>query len=372
MKIGILTFHEADNCGAVLQAYALTETLKSNIKNAEVEIINYHMPYITHQYKYISLNTNGFIPLLKSIGSSLFHIKRKISSKPKYKNFRTKHMVISGMKYLESTEIQNYDAYIVGSDQVWNKGITNGDSVFFLDFADKKSKKISYAASIAKDNLSDIEFQEIADNLGSFDAVSVREISAANNLQQYTTKKVYQVLDPTLIADKSIWNNLIKIDSCDEPYILVYMVDFNKEVLEVAKEMSKKLNLPVWCITTATKTKGYDFRFIKDIGPIEFLQLFSSAKFIISSSFHGTAFSIIFNKNFVTMPHKETSSRMTDLLHLLGLEDRILNGVNELENNLKLEINYDVVNRKLEDLKELSLTFLKESLDSNNKRDLNE
>lgn len=365
MKIGILTFHDADNCGAVLQAYALTESIKKIKKESKVEIINYKMPFILNTYRIIRLNTMNIYLLIKTFLSSLVYLKVRVIKKSKFKMFRKRYMSISKKIYKQKPAKDEYDSYIVGSDQVWNSDITGYEKIFFLDFCDSNSRKISYAASIGKNilNRKDVEF--IKQHINNFDFISVREDTAADIIRNYTNKKVFRVLDPTFLLDKNTWMNLIDDDKIGiEDYILLYMVSINEEALKVADIISKKLNLPVLYINDSYRKNKYGFKHVRSVGPIDFLKLIKGAKFVVTSSFHGTAFSIIFNKKFFTVPYKETSSRMIDLLKLLNLESRIIENSNELKNHDNYNIDYYITNQILESEREKSLKFLRHALDN--------
>ena len=132
MKIGILTFHDADNYGAILQAYALQETIKKI--NSDVEIINYKQPNIVKSYRLIKVYTNSIYNLIRSILSSLIHLYNNCKRKSKFRSFRKKYMNISREIYYQSSKIKGKDIYITGSDQVWNGEITNYDRTYFLNF----------------------------------------------------------------------------------------------------------------------------------------------------------------------------------------------------------------------------------------------
>ncbi|WP_158735767.1 polysaccharide pyruvyl transferase family protein [Alteribacillus sp. YIM 98480] len=364
MKIGILTFHDADNYGAVLQAYALKESIQRINNNWNVQVVDYKMSYIIKNYKLIKINTKNPTILIKSLILTLLTLKTNITKKIKFNRFRNDYMNLSDSVYHKPEDIKEFDSFIIGSDQVWNFDITKGDSIFFLDFCNEKTKKISYAASIGNDKLSLKEINHIKKNINNIDNISVREHSAVNILNKITDKHVHRVLDPTLLADITIWNNVIKQNAKtrNEKYILVYMVSTNEEVLKTAELVSKKKGLKVLLIHDSFKNNKYGFQHLKGIGPVEFVQLIKNAEYIVTNSFHGTTFSIIFNKNFITIPHKVTGSRMNNLLELLNLEKRLINKREDANEIIKFNIDYTLPNMLLKQEKEKSLKFLVESL----------
>lgn len=358
MKIGILTFQNADNYGAVLQVFALQKTIEKHKENACVEIINYDPSYIKDEYKLINFNFSTPVRALKSFAKTFIYLPVKIKVKSKFKRFRDQYLSISTSSFNKIEFNSGYDSVIVGSDQVWNSEITKHDDVFFLSFLPNEIKKISYAASLGKNTLSDKDQQFIADNIDNFDYISVRESSAVNKLQDISNKTIKRVLDPTFLLNKDIWNNLCGLNQIDDKYILLYIVSMNDEAMKIAEHLSKKTGLPVWYINTSYKKNRYGFKHIRNVGPLDFLKLFKNAEFVVTTSFHGTAFSIIFEKVFFTIPYELTSSRMTDLLKLFNLESRIVTIKNLENDDVPLKIDYYEVNKIVDREKETSLNFL--------------
>jgi hypothetical protein len=363
VKIGILTFHDADNHGAVLQAYALKETLKK-IED-DTEIINYKQKHIINHYKIIKIDTQNINLLIKSIIKTVVHLYSKSIKRIKFNSFRSKYMSISKEIFYKASEIKGKDAYVVGSDQVWNSQLTHNDEAYFLKFCNKYDKKISYAASIGKDIIDNNEKQDLEKKICNFDYISVREDSAVKIISGLTDKKVYHVLDPTLLADKAIWEKLIQNDNkkYNNKYLLIYTMEDNEELLRIADLVSKRLNLKVLYISDSLKKNRYDFKIIRKVGPIQFISLFKNASFIITNSFHGTAFSIIFNKDFLTVPHKTLGTRMISLLNTLKLNHRLLNSCEELKEDYVFNINYEIPNEILKHEKEKSFAFLKRAIE---------
>lgn len=360
MKIGILTFHDADNYGAVLQAYALKEIVKKIEK--DVEIINYKQPYILNDYKIISIGkTKDINGIIKSIIISLLHLHISIIKKIKFNSFRNKYMDITKDIFLNLSDIKGKDVYVVGSDQVWNGDLTHYDKAFFLEFCTRNKKRIAYAASIGKDNITDYDWNYFRENINDIDYISLREDSAVKIIQSITEKKVYHVLDPTLLMDRSLWDEVCCRNKIKYKYILVYKLSNNEGVLKFAETIARRLNLKVICISDSIKKNRHGFKNIKRVGVTEFVALFKNASFILTDSFHGTAFSIIFNKNFITIPCEKRANRMISLLDMLKLNDRIIKS-NQIGKDFLLEIDYTIPNEILKIEKEKSFTFLKEAI----------
>lgn len=361
MKIGILTFHRANNYGAILQAFSLQRTIIN--MGHQVELIDYHQPYIITSYSSFYLNFKNLKSFIMSFAYSLIHFPFVLVKNHKFNSFRNNYMTISAKKYHYGQMFCGYDACIVGSDQVWNGDITNFDTTFFLSNLDQTTKKISYAASFGKDNLTSKDFEYIKNNINQIQYISIRESKGADLVKGIIGSDIDVVLDPTLLSDFSFWNQFLTKPKSNDSYILVYMIHPNIEVLNIANLISIRLNIKVKYIKDSIKKTKYGFKNSMSVGPIEFINLINNADFIVTNSFHGTAFSILFNKNFITVPHNTMGERMMNLLHLLNLEGRLINQCDKLSNDFELEINYELPNRILDVERVKSLNFLRKSLE---------
>ena len=353
-KIGILTFHKAHNYGAVLQAYALQKKTKGFI-------IDYYCPYIYNQYKL-------FKPLRKNIPkfilSFIKDIKNYKINKKRYINFEK---VISSLPLISIDKINELSILITGSDQVWNPDITCGLSdIYTLNFGSDCIKRISYAASIGNtENIEKFE-KEYKDKLSKLNKISVREESAKIELEKILFhKKINVVIDPTLLLTKKEWYNEIRnIKLENRKYILAYVVKKNDDYLNIVNKLSRETGLGV--IHFEQKNLGYENE-IKNCytyGPLEFVSLIKNAEYVVTTSFHATVFSIIFNKKFWVVPHKTTGSRVTDLLTKLGISNRAVNTLEEFNKKVYNEaIDYDKVNKILEKEREKSIKWLKDAIE---------
>jgi len=359
MTIGILTFHNSINFGAVLQAYALKETVQSIY--ADVEILDYRTPYISNRYKIISIDTRSMRRLIKSIIFTLTRFPRRCVNFA-FSRFRKKYMNLS-KKAKTSSEICKKDVYIVGSDQVWNSTITHFDKTFFLDFASDHQKKIAYAASIGEDKLNKAQEIFIRENIQNIDYVSVREDSAVDILKNLTDKKVYQALDPTLLADPVIWDKLISTrNRYGNNYLLVYKVLKNQELFKTARMVAEKLHLKIVYINNYESAQQ-GFINARRIDPRKFLTLFKGASFVVTNSFHGTAFSIIFNKDFISVANNRRGNRLQSILNQLQLDSRLILKSTEIDTQYSFEIDYTLPNELLKKEKEKSLASLIQSIE---------
>ena len=361
MKIKTITCHDVYNSGASLQAYALMKYLEE--EGNEVEIIDYKPDYLSNHYK-LGVVTNPKYErnlILKIAYLTLKFPGRVLAlkNKKKYDEFRSNYLKITKRRYVSNDELKNNppqaDVFICGSDQIWNSKFNNGkDPAFYLDFVSEDKIKASYAASFATDSI-DKELKEITkDRISKLDYVGVREISALDILDSLDIKNGVQVLDPVFLLDKFKWEKLTYEINNNEKYIFVYDFDGNELIREIAEKIAKNKKLKIYTVFKS----NYSDKVIKRMGPIDFISYIKNAEFVISNSFHGTAFSIIFEKQFAVVNRKEAiNTRMRDLLSILKIENRLISE-NYNFNNLINDVDYKEVNKYLRERLEVSKTYL--------------
>ena len=355
-KAKIVTFHCVPNYGAVLQAYALQTILCNFFK--EVEIIDYCPPSLISEYNVI--NTYSY----KSILYSLWSLRPYLKKIKKFQSFREKHMNISSKRYVNLSEVEDYDTdfFFLGSDQIWNPEITKGfDPVYFGLFKCKADATIvSYAASLGKEELTTDECKMIMKLIKNIDYLSVREEEAKNILSNYINKEINVVLDPTLLLDKEKWNSLtseIKYSN----YLLYYSLNGYDETEALAKNIADYLGLTL--IELSGKRKPIINKThitIYDAGPEEFLSFIKKANYVVTDSFHGTVFSVIFERPFITIPHKTRGGRIITFLNKMGLIDRMLSVFNA--ETIKQHYNINYVNNKLALERKNSINFIENAI----------
>lgn len=358
MKAGILTFHMAFNFGAMLQAYALSKKL--NGIGIEAEIIDYRLPFIDrYHHKYFLpelINKNGII-----IGTLKFAKKTMCgyySNKQwnRFYSFMTKDLPHSEQLTKEALPDTDYDMYICGSDQIWNGELTGGlQSTYFCDFVKGDKIKLAYAASsgtsyIKGDNV------DIKKLLGNFSAIGARENRLCDFINNELHINAKQVIDPTLLLSADEWSDIVKKPKYDK-YLLIYAFQENNLIYDLARMIAKKKGLKIIAVSYRNKDIGDDIIQITDAGPKEFVSLFKYADFVCTTSFHGTAFSVIFNKQFYCVPHELYHERTDNLLDLLGLSDRNIYSLNEC---VDMDIDYTKVSDKLSRERESSIKFISE------------
>lgn len=341
-EAGILTFHNAENFGAALQAFALQETIKKFDYNCE--IIDYRNKGV---FKRNSLKNIYYLGTFQNPIKNYFQ----------YKRFRDLYLNLSKNNYRDISIFQKdsskYQVIFFGSDQIWNPDLSNGfDDFYFGNFA-SSAKKIAYAASVGKDSISNDELEQLNKKLNNFDSVSVREESIANLLNG----DVKSLLDPCLLLSKSEWENFFPDKPKEKNYILVYQLHKNDFPLTLAKSLSDRLNKKVLVITPYY-IKQKNFKKLIAINPAEFINYFLHADHVITDSFHGTSFSILFEKHFYVVLPSVKTKRLKSILNKLNLLDRIIDDIpNELQ-----KINYTDVQNLLSKERELSINFIKRNL----------
>lgn len=366
MKAGVITFHSAHNFGASLQTWALQRVLKNN--HIDAYVINYHPPIIDDLYNPLK-GKEGIRKRLAEL--KLKHDNpRSLQRFKNYTHFIQKQFDLVG-DYTDYQELADasldLDAYIVGSDQVWNSEHIGGfDPAYFLDFVNPGKIKISYAASIGKDYLLPIYHDRIRNSLKSFTSISVREKSAVKAVKELAGRPVDVVLDPTLLLPKEDYEAIKTVPSMKEKYIFVYMMEHNPEVIAFANRVSTATGLPI-----IQRRPGKLFR--NEIGscytsaPGDFLGLIENAEYVITNSFHGTVFSIIYETPFVSMLHSNTGSRTVDLLESLELDSHLLYSKEEFKDFEQFKIQEpEKLRKRILELREFSLSFLIDALNNNN------
>lgn len=349
-KIGILTFHYADNYGAVLQAYALRRIVNS-LPDCEAEIIN----YVPKGYAYYLYKEDDF-------AKHLLEEKRKL-----VEEFLMQECGICSSMIFK-VKGNDYDYYCVGSDQVWNLDLReNRDLEYFLPNLDDKAVKIAYAASIG------IEIERINENIfkkyiSQFNKISLRESNYIEHIEQACNVKCEQVLDPALLLNRDDYEYLIDEErQVKKPYILFFWYSVDDELMkcvEFVNTLSRKYGLSiVHSIIGAPR-----YMFCNDAGcmmyeGIEgFLWYMKHAEFVVTNSFHGSVFAVQFERPFYIFISNIRRSRLDNLVETLDVKDRVINGyLNPGEMNKSVD--FEAIRKRLKVERDKSMNFLREALD---------
>ena len=354
MKVGILTQHFLLNYGGIIQNYVLQQVL---IKLGHEPLTFEHDTCYSRTWWLLRT-----VKLILKTGSF-----KSLPSYPTYKGrIGQKNFIKFVLKNIKSVPVRDFttsltskygiDAYIVGSDQVWRPAFNLGSRLgqMFLDFADDNVKKISYAASFGTSEWEyDSRQTDICKALAQrFDAISVREDSGVKLCKEHLDVDAVQVLDPTLLLEKDEYLKVCKDVPVSKPHIFVYSLVVSDKVMAVANDIANKTGLSIEVMEAGNKVKPDD--------SIEkWFAHFRDAEYIVTDSFHGMVFSIIFNKPFyIVMNASGGNSRYTSLLSMLGLTDRIIT-----DDKVRLsDIDWNNVNEKRKTMCIESLNFLKENL----------
>lgn len=333
MKIGILTMHKVLNYGSALQAYALQHYISS--LGHDAELIDYIFPNGSRIAR-LTLKQRLTYPV-KSLLSG------KLRKKLRFQKFYKKYFVCSDERFNSPEELSNakfdYDILMTGSDQVWNPKHIKDDYSFFLPFASEGTKKVSYASSFSTAEIPDELNPIYRKFLDSYSAISVREKSGVKIVKELVGKDAEMVCDPTLLLSQDEWSGLIKDmpNPIGQPYILAYILryayDPYPEINRIIDEVQKELGFHLVILDgSLADMRRKNATVIKNAGPLEFLNLVKNASFIITTSFHGTAFALNFGIPFYSVIKDRSGfdTRMIDLLEISGnLEHAVI--LNQIE-----------------------------------------
>lgn len=360
MKIKTITCHDVYNHGASLQAYALQTYLSS--QGHDVEIIDYKPDYLNNHYKLWSVSNPVFdklivkqLYLLAKLPGRLIALRRK----RKFDEFTQKYLHLTPHRFRSNEELKanppKADVYIAGSDQIWNTLFKNGrDAAFYLDFAPKGTKRIAYAASFATKDVVEEYKPFVRRMLQGFDSISLRERISLPLLESMDRKDGVAVCDPVFLLSREQWNNILPASSIEEKYLLVYDTENSNKIRDIALSIAKEKKLKIFNISGSRKS--YVDKDFWASSPIDFVQLIRDAEFIVSNSFHATAFSLIFQREFCIVNRSEAiNERMLSLLEQYGLQDRL---ITDIVKGLLSSIDYSKVQPKIEQDIEASKQYL--------------
>lgn len=343
-KIGIITFHAAYNYGSLLQNYALQKVLAG--LGFCPETINLRTRKQKEQYDYFT--PIGKLLDKKRIILYLAFFFKKNELKQKYalfENFLSEDLALS-QEVADTDGIRSlplYDAYVAGSDQIWNVGAKDFNWSYFLDFVPKGIPRVSYAASMGTcpDGIldgNDGARRKVRDCLLNFNAISVRETKTAKVINKILPERDCEVLiDPTLLLEAKCWEqHIAKEPIISGDYIFLYNPYFIKDVYEQARLLSKMTGLKVVVSNVNIKSSFYypEFKSVLATGPWEFLNLIKNATYVIGRSFHLLVFSLLFEKTFIAV-NGLGDSRLSNLLSLTGLESLASRGAEDLQKIIK-------------------------------------
>lgn len=364
MRITILTQPLRANYGGILQNYAITQVLiglghtPTTIEkdyHQHISIIRLIIEFPKRFFAKYILKKREYI--LSERANNIYQQKRRKLTLPFIREYINNTFITD----YNSIDVSLYDAFIVGSDQVWRPLYNWGEiEKMFLSFIpkEKKIKRISYAASFGTDQweYTPEETTKCKELLSRFDAVSVRELDGIDLCKKYFKREnVVCVLDPTLLLDRKDYEKLCeKVPANEKNILCAYILDLNDDIEHKLKTIADKKKLKLKIVSADNNCT---------LTVPEWLAMFRDAKCIITDSFHGTVFSIIFNKEFYSIANIERGgSRFTSLLSQFDLMSRLHVSINEISLVEDTIINWDTINSKRDELKEFSINFLISSL----------
>lgn len=361
MKIYTVTFL-IDNYGSILQAYALQCRLKEF--GAEPIIIE-PTSNLCHSKIYYSFRTLMRVlkpvrhySLMQRIQKQL-HVKKYSVKNDKLKLFRDEYLSVLKIpdKIHFLNQVHEKDVFMAGSDQIWSMAMSSTLSPWYTLQWTKEvpNKKYSYAASIGLSRLTADQMHGYSIALALFDTISLRESQAVDLLASVFPQKVRQDLDPTLLYDSSFWRELKAGRLINEPYIFVYMLRPDNNVIRLARRIAKEKQCKIiYTGLLADNYKGVNT--VCDAGIAEFLSYIDNAEVVITNSFHGTAFSVLFESPFLSVKVESTSSRVESFLGMTGLMSQYVSDVN---NPYSLNVDFTDALQILERKRVVSLEYLK-------------
>ncbi|MBQ3431221.1 MAG: polysaccharide pyruvyl transferase family protein [Clostridia bacterium] len=368
MKIATLSYHGSHNYGSVLQAYALAKQVQ--LMGNEVEIINLRPQAQKQMYALKRPSGNmihkAFDVMMQGKRQQRFH---------EFERFIGNVLPVTEKEYSTTEQLKeiqyDYDAFVCGSDQIWNPVCPDFEPAYYLQFLDKenKAKRISYAPSFGKHEFDEATTQQINIWAKNFDSISVRELKGKAVLNEIDPANISVVCDPVVLLDKKYWEEFAAEPNIKEPYMLVYFLENNHGRKDYVDELSKTLGLKVVVLTEYLRDMAKPYIKKYDASPEEFVGLFKIASFVYTNSFHGTAFATIFNKPFITVidPDQENAvnnndSRKIDYLTKIGLASRLVQ--NELpEKDALTHLDYSQANHEIKAFREYSYRYLKSALE---------
>ena len=383
MKIGVITIEQVGNYGAELQCYA-TQKVLQNI-GCDAEIIDYCY-YKDYRYK-DSKMSEPFVPM--TFKERIFYVlKYRIVNRfvdkvlllfnsniarrnSRFAAFHAENTKMS-RRYMSMPELyeasMDYDVFVTGSDQVWNPGAQSSIEPYFLTFAPNSAKKISFAASFGVSEIGSSLRERYKGYLSKYDFISVREKNACDMVKQLVGKDAECVLDPTLLLTKDEWMKVARqYDNVPERYVLVYTLFESPAIFSLAKKVAKEKGISVLRITKRAYFVSHieGISNISDAGPAEFVSIIAGADYVVTDSFHGTAFSVNFGIPFLAIVSSKNNnnSRMESLLKVVGLSGRMVYEEKEVSSLIYNDnIDFKEIENHIKKARVTSMNFLNKAL----------
>ena len=367
-KVGLLTFHNAYNFGAVLQAFALQRTIQS--MGYSCSIIDYARPLQGSGYQ--------LFVFPKKIGHMIYdlrvlsNLRSHFTLRKRFATFSGQHLTLTPRSYRSARDLRRdypeFEVFVVGSDQVWHPHMLDNETapIFYLDFV-ASGRRVAYAPSFGLSEIPKPCHERAAAFIRGFDFLSAREDSGCRIIHELTGRKADYVLDPTLLLSAVEYDKVAVGPAKSEPCVLLYPMEMSKSLNDLARSIRARLKLPLVAVVPIYFNPR-KFRFadqvVFDAGPAEFLGWMRKAAFVCTNSFHGVAFSVIHRKTFLCVTHSVANTRIHSLLNRIGLTRRqITNPSDSLPgDSLFAPMDYSSIEPCLQNGIDASLDYLKRAL----------
>lgn len=382
-KIGLVSCYFKDNYGSQLQAYATQKILEDYGYEVETIDISKNKDFSNGKKKYYLGQIFNFNFIKTKFGMIKLKVDKKINKElgkninvrnKRFKEFKKIYDLTPAYEsYSKLNEVaKEYEAIVVGSDQLWLPVNVVAD-YYTLNWVPDDVKKISYSTSFGVSIVPDKYKEQYKKFLNRIDYLSTREDAGKEIIKNITDRDAKVVCDPTLLFNKDEWMSIQEEKPIyEDKYILCYFLGNSIEYRKFAERLKEKTGCKIVSLNHCDEYVKYSDEFADetpyDIGPGEFLNLIRNAEYVCTDSFHGTVFSLINNKKFFCFRRhnkkskNSTNSRLDSLLGRVNLEERLLEGNEEIDDVLKMKINFNVVNEKLEEFRNESKKFLEDSL----------
>lgn len=362
MRTLTVTFHDLSNYGANFQTFALHRTIR---QMGHENVVLDFAGHSETMKKSITLFKSPKAFLRNIVISYYYKIRKKEARalKQSFRDFKNNNIKFT-QRYTSMEDLRNnpplVDCMITGSDQVWNM-TTNPPMIpsRFLDFGNPNAIRFSFAASIENMSFTQEQKDYAKKTLAAFKGITLREESACKFIESITGYEAKHIMDPVFLLDKKEWLGYAKKPRIEGPYILCYQVLRNNKMQSVVNTLKKQTGLPTVAIC------NMPFRWIRtdysffDVSPEEFIGLYNGAAYIVTTSFHGTAFGVLFNKPTYSLCRSISSNRIKDLMEFVGLDDYVVGSSNSVKPR---GIDWGVINEKLEKERAKSKQYLQEML----------
>lgn len=355
-RVALLTLHRVKNYGSVLQTLASQQMILD--LGYDVEVTDYWRPDLTDSIDEIAARMGWGTNPLRRITYRIFWGRWAARNRAVFNGFIERELRLSEASYGRFEELRSNppqaDIYVVGSDQVWNSDYNIGGSEpFFLVHAPESAPRVAFSSSFGKTELSPTEVELIESELPKFSAVSVRESSAVGILREHGIG-AHAVADPTLAVSPALWSRIAHARPRTENYVLVYQLNVASEFERVLGAITSTLGTPEKRIALKTRSRNSRRRVVQPTVN-EFVSLFRDAHHVVTDSFHGTVFSIIFNRPFSVVLPPKYGERLRSILSYAGLENRI---IAPGQKPTDADIDWGMVNERMDSYRSRTRDFL--------------